>query len=154
MTSRCTLFSASLLLSLAALAGCTAALAQMPQTASRSCFADAGLLADTLFVERQVADASPPVPRPPHLAPYPPAAEGEYRLRFRGQVYIAWGMPVRVTSEAATEYRLVRLGASEQVPVYVLAAHSGEGGGIDPRIWAPITDTCVFLPFKHESEVP
>ena len=132
----------------AVLAGCGVAAGHARPPGAGACHTPAGRLADTLYVEGELSDAAPPRPRPPHLAPYPPAADGDFRIRFRDAHYYAWGMPVRVTAQP-TDYRLVRIGQAGIIPVYTLEEEAAR----HLFLWAPITEDCVFLRFKHESEM-
>lgn len=133
----------------AVLAGCGIAPGHLAPRPAGACHTPAGRLADTLYVEGELSDASPPRPRPPHLAPYPPAADGDFRIRFRDAHYYAWGMPVRVSAQPSNDDRLVRIGQAESIPVYTLEEEAAR----HRFVWAPITEDCVFLPFKHESEM-
>jgi hypothetical protein len=114
------------------------------------CHTATGVLNDTLYLMRQISNPEPPVPRLPHLAPYPPAAEGEYRIQFRGAMYIAAGMAAQVAASPSNEYRMVRIGSADLVPVYI--RDEGNADSFPTRVWAPITDACIFLPFRRESE--
>jgi hypothetical protein len=140
------------LMSLPFAASCAVPQSPVPQPHSSTCFGLSGELSDTLYAQQQLSDASPPVPRPAHLAPYPPSGDGEYRIWFRGETYLASGMPIYVTSTADNESKLVRIGSADQVPVFARDGSSSQVGRVS-RLWAPITDTCVFLPFNHESEI-
>lgn len=115
------------------------------------CYTESGSFADTLYVGMDVHEVQVPEPQLRHLAPYPPAAEGENRIRYRGAVYYSWGMAVRVSAEPVSEYLLVRIGEAEQIPLFIRP--DDVRLGLPVRVWAPITETCVFLPYKHESEM-
>ena len=130
-------------------AACAVSPAQEVRRHDNPCHTPAGELPDTLYLGERLADVVPPTPRPPHLAPYPPAAEGEFRLRFDGAWYYPSGAAARV-SVRETSFRIVRTGFSDQIPVY-----RRDDPTSPPRrtFWAPITDTCVFLPFTLESEM-
>ncbi len=134
------------------LVSCAVTSTPVPEGHRPECLTSSGVLADTLYVSEVLADATPPVPRLPHLAPYPPAASGEHRIHFRGSAYIASGMPVHVTSSAASDYKIARLGSADSVPVFT-RDETLQSDSTFRRIWAPITDTCIFLPFNHESEI-
>lgn len=133
--------------------GCAIAPAQAPGESHGRCLVGVGALADTLYAEQQLTDAAPPTPRPSHLAPYPPSADGEDRLWFRDQVYIASGMPVRFSGAGSSDYRIVRIGTAASVPLFALDRDAGRAPGVYSRVWAPITEDCVFLPFNHASEI-
>jgi hypothetical protein len=133
----------------AAFASCGGAPGRISPAHGSACHTRAGRLADTLYVKEELSDATPPRPRRPHLAPYPPSADGEFTIRFRGATYYAWGMPVRVAAQPGDDHKLIRIGQADSIPLFTLhvdAAHH-------LLIWAPITETCVLLPFKHESEM-
>jgi hypothetical protein len=142
--------SASTLL-LALLCGC-AGLVQ-GQSSTETCYSLTGELSDTLYVRERLSDASPPVPRLAHLGPYPPSADGEYRVRFRDENYLAWGMPARVTTASTSEYALIRAGSADRIPIFVRANGFSSGEPVPPMIWAPITEDCVFLPYRRDSEI-
>jgi hypothetical protein len=141
-----------MLVTMQALASCAVTSAQVPEENVSECRTSSGALANTLYVSEQLADAAPPVPQLPHLAPYPPAAGGEHRIHFRGSTYIASGMPVRATNSVASDYKIVKLGSAGSVPVFARGDTTRSEHTV-PRIWAPITDSCIFLPFNHESEI-
>lgn len=124
-----------------------AACATVPETAAGGgCSSATGRLADTLYVVETLSDASPPVPLRADLAPYPPDGDGEYRVWFGDQHYIASGMPIRVSTGPTTRSMLVRVGAAGAIPVYQHADDAVQGAGAK-RILAPITYDCVFLPY-------
>jgi hypothetical protein len=118
------------------------------QPARAACLSPSGALADTLYVAERLHDAEPPVPLRPDLAPYPPDADGEYRVWFRGQRYIASGMPVRVsTTDDGGGAMLVRVGDAGAIPVFRRADDPRRGKRLPQLILAPITYDCVFLPY-------
>jgi hypothetical protein len=117
----------------------------------RSCYREGGLFEDTLYLGAQLTTAHPPVPRPHHLAPYPPAAAGEFTIEYDGETYFASGPPVRVLPDSSNSLRFVRTGVTGEIPLYILELDLLEG--LRHTLWAPITEDCVFLPFKHESEM-
>jgi hypothetical protein len=108
------------------------------------------MLADTLSIIEETYDFQI-APRRVGLAPYPPAAGGENRIRFGDQTYYAWGFPVRVARTANGEPQLIRHGTAGAVPVFVAVVDSHRG--IPAFIYAPITDRCILLPFRHEAEM-
>lgn len=131
------------------IAGC--ATLQPSDQQSHSCHHEPGLLRDTVYIAAQLDNVDPPTPRPPHLAPYPPAVAGEFKIQVGDASYFAWGMPVRVVREGSDQDRLVRFGNAGAIPLYILAPDFIEGHR--HTLWAPVTETCVLLPFRHESEM-
>ncbi len=132
---------------------CAPAVPRPLQEVGYQCSTASGELSDTLYAEQRVTEVSPPAPRPRHLAPYPPAGDGEYRIWFGGETYIAAGMPLRVTVSPVGDYKMVRIGSAGSIPVFAREEQRPDGERYRPRVWAPITDTCIFLPFNHESEI-
>jgi hypothetical protein len=106
---------------------------------------------DTLFVIEETFEFPLPRDRSRNLAPYPPAAGGENRIRFQGELYYAWGMPAGVGYAGSPDRMLIRIGTAGEVPIFASADRTGTE--IPPVIHAPITEDCVFLPFKHVSEM-
>jgi len=146
------MFSRKILLLLVGIGGCAFAPLRSLEDQQQPCYFQGGELPKVVYIDTRdrIADLVAPAPRPNHLAPYPPSSEGEYRIRFRDADYLAAGMPVRVTL-LPTSYRLIEIGRAGEIPIYVSTEY--EGRNYFPRVWAPITETCVFLPFNHESEV-
>lgn len=133
----------------ALLAGCGFASGQVSSPRADGCYTPAGGLADTLYLQEDAPDVNPPRPRQRHLAPYPPAADGDLKVRFRGADYYATGMPVRVAAQPVGEDKLVRIGQADSIPIFALEEDALQHG----FVLAPITDNCVFLPYRHESEM-
>lgn len=137
------------LIATAILTSCNIGSGQSRPTRGGACHTMTGRLADTLYLKEEVADATPPRPRPPHLAPYPPAADGDFTVQFRGAKYYATGRPARVDARSQGEDKLIRIGKADSVPIYTLEVDLAQ----HPFIWAPITEACVFLPFRHQEEM-
>lgn len=140
-----------LLLGLQIVLACSTVPPQLSGGEFRDCHSRSGGFPDTLSFVEEVSDAHPPVPRPPHLAPYPPASEGEHTISYNNSLYYASGPLLRLSSEAGSQYKFIKIGRAELVPLYVPeedVAHSSYG-----TVIAPITDDCVFLPFRHRSEM-
>lgn len=117
----------------------------------RSCYSETALLRDTLFIGERLGVVDAVMPRPTHLAPYPPAAAGESTIQVGNDRYFAWGAPVRVYPEGDDSHKLIRAGNAGAIPLYIIQQDLAEGN--HHTLWAPITEDCVFLPFKHESEM-
>jgi hypothetical protein len=134
---------------LAAVLG-SAAAASAQESAAPDCRRADGSLADTLYVGGEVQSPDPPRPRAAHLGPYPPATEEDFRLHFRDAPYLPYGMPRRMSVTNAGD-PIVRVGNADSVPVFASAREPGEPEHV--RVWAPITDECVFLPYVRRSEL-
>jgi hypothetical protein len=62
-------------------------------------------------------------------------------------------LPVRVDATPSQRAKLVAFSTAGPIPIYVLQEDASKGAGDQSRIWAPITDTCVFLLFSLPSEI-
>lgn len=128
---------------------CSPATTYQAPSAQDPCYVSTGSLGDTLYIASVVRGVTVAEPRPPHLAPYPPASD-EFELHFSGRTYRAWGAPVLVHMHSATgNDQIVRTGTSGAVPVYAPV----DPGGAKNQIWiyAPITESCVFLSYRSDT---
>lgn len=118
-------------------------------TPTHQCKDLSGRLRDTLFLNSRAGSFTVPSMRLPHLAVFPSAA-AESTIRFQNGLYFPFGQAIEVRSSPSTDL-LIRVGLADQVPIFVLR----EDMHLRPfaRIWAPVTDDCIFLPFKHQSEM-
>lgn len=130
---------------------CSVVQPQAPRREIHDCYSQSGDLADTLVFVEEVPDIRPPTPRLRHLAPYPPASGGEHTIAYRNSVYYASGPLLRLTYRSGGQFRFVKIDAAGPIPLYVSEADAVAASF--GTVVAPVTGDCVFLPFRHESEM-
>jgi hypothetical protein len=70
---------------------------------------------------------------------------------YENQTYYASGPLLRLTSQAAGQFKFVKIDAVGRIPLYV--SEPDAGATTFGTLIAPVTEDCVFLPFRHESEM-